>query len=107
MEGRGSSLTNYISQFCLKDYPINFYDFPGFRAKQDGKDNTSLFIEEIKSKISNLKKMNEVIHCFLFCIKFQERIFDENDKDMMEVFDSIAKLKIRTFFIINYFILGN
>ena len=100
LEGQGSSITNYISQFSLKDYPINFYDFPGFRAKQDGKDNTSLFIEEIKSKISNLKKMNEVIHCFLFCIKFQERIFDENDKDMMEVFDSIAKLKIRTFFII-------
>ena len=100
LEGQGSSITNYISQFALKDYPINFYDFPGFRAKSNGKDNTALFIEEIKSKISNLKKINEIIHCFLFCIKFQERIFDENDQDMIEVFDEIAKLKIRTFFII-------
>jgi len=100
LEGQGSSITNYISQFSLKDYPINFYDFPGFRAKQNGKDNTFLFIEEIKSKISDLKKMNEIIHCFLFCIKFDERIFDENDEDMKEVFDAIAKLKIRTFFII-------
>ena len=100
LEGQGSSITNYISQFSLKNYPINFYDFPGFRAKKDGKDNTKLFIEEIKSKITDLKKVSEVIHCFLFCIKFEERIFDEKDEDMKEIFDSIAKLKIRTFFII-------
>ena len=100
LEGQGSSITNYISQFSLKDYPINFYDFPGFRAKQDGVANTSLFVEEIKSKISDLKKMNEIIHCFLFCIKFEERIFDENDDEMKEVFDAIAQLKIRTFFIV-------
>ena len=100
LEGQGSSITNYISQFSLKDYPINFYDFPGFRASKDGKANTSLFVEEIKSKIANLKKVNEIIHCFLFCIKFQERIFDEKDSEMKEVFDAIAKLKIRTFFII-------
>ena len=29
LEGLGSSITNYVSQFSLKDYPINFYDFPG------------------------------------------------------------------------------
>ena len=100
LEGRGSSLTNYISQFCLKDYPINFYDFPGFRAKQNGKENYSLFIEEIRSKISDLKKINETIHCFLFCIKFEERIFDKNDEEMIKVFKALAQLKLRTFFII-------
>ena len=100
LEGQGSSITNYISQFSLKNYPVNFYDFPGFRAKKDGKDNTRLFVEEIKSKISDLKKVNEIIHCFLFCIKYEERIFDEKDKDMMEVFDAITELKLRTFFII-------
>ena len=100
LEGKGSSITNYISQFSLKNYPINFFDFPGFRAKRNGKKNTTLFIEEIKGEISNLKKMKEDIHCFLFCIKYDERIFDENDEDMMEVFDAIVQLKIRTFFII-------
>jgi hypothetical protein len=35
-------MTNYISQFALKEYAINFYDFPGFRAKINGKENTSL-----------------------------------------------------------------
>lgn len=47
-----------------------------------------------------LGKINEVIHCFLFCIKFEERLFDDNDKEMKEVFDTIIKLKIKTFFII-------
>ena len=100
LEGRGSSITNYISQFALKNYPINFIDFPGFGAKEKGKDNKTLFAEEISNKISDLKQINEEIHCFLFCIKFGQRIFDEDDEDMMKVFDSILNLKIRTFIVI-------
>ena len=100
LEGQGGSQTIYISKMALRDYPINFIDFPGFRAKKDGKSNISLFVEEIKKKISDFKKLNEEIHCFLFCIKFEERIFDENDEDMKEVFDAIIEFKIRTFFII-------
>ena len=100
LEGKGGSMTNYISQFALKEYALNFYDFPGFRAKINGKENTSLFIDEIKSKISDLKKMNEAIHCFLFCIKFEQRIFDENEDEIKEVFKIMMKLEIRTFFII-------
>ena len=100
LEGQGGSTTNYISQFNLGNYPINFIDFPGFRAKSHGKNHTTLFIEEIKSKISDLKKMNEVIHCFLFCINYWQKAFDEKDDDVKEVFDAIAQLKIRTFFII-------
>ena len=100
LEGQGGSQTIYISKMALRDYPINFIDFPGFRGKKDGKSNISLFVEEIMNKISDLKKLNEVVHCFLFCIKFEERIFDENDEDMKEVFDAIIELKIRTFFII-------
>ncbi len=89
LEGQGGSQTIYISKMALRDYPINFIDFPGFRGKKDGKSNISLFVEEIKKKISDFKKLNEEIHCFLFCIKFEERIFDENDEDMKEVFDTI------------------
>ena len=100
LEGQGGSQTIYISKMALKDYPINFIDFPGFGGKKEGKSNISLFVEEIMNKISDLKKLNEVVHCFLFCIKFQARIFDENDEDMKEVFDAIIKLKLRTFFII-------
>ena len=100
LEGRGSSLTNYISQYSVKDYPINFIDFPGFRAKRKGKENSELFSEEIENKISDLKQINEEIHCFLFCIKYEQRLSDENDDDMIEVFNSILRLKIRTFIVI-------
>ena len=100
LESKGGSITNYVSQFYFKDYPINFYDFPGFRAKKDGKENTLIFIEEIKSKISDLQKINETIHCFLFCIKYDERIFDKKDEEMIKVFKALAQLKLRAFFII-------
>ena len=100
LEGKGGSMTNYISQYSFKEYPINLVDFPGFRAKQKGKNNSSLFIKEIKSKISDFKKVNEVFHCFLFCIKFEDRIFDENDEDTVKVFKAIKELKIRTYFLI-------
>jgi ribosome biogenesis GTPase A len=100
LEGQGGSITNYITQFSFNEYPINLVDFPGFRAKQKGNNNTSLFIKEIESKISDLKKMNEVFHCFLFCIKFQDRIFDEKDEDTLDVFKAIVNLKLRTFFLI-------
>ena len=100
MEGKGSSITNFVYQLSLKEYPITFFDFPGFRAQRNGKKNTSLFVEEIKSKLSDLKKLDEVIHCFLFCIKYEGRIFDEKDEDIQEVFDAISELRIRTFFII-------
>ena len=100
LEGLGGSMTNYISQYSFHEYPINLVDFPGFRAKQNGENNTDLFIKEIESKISDFKKMNEVFHCFLFCIKFKERTFDENDEDSLEVFKAITKLKIRTYFLV-------
>ena len=70
-EGQGGSITNYISQYSFNEHPINLVDFPGFRAKQKGENNTSLFIKEIESKISDFKKVNEVFHCILFCIKLK------------------------------------
>ena len=100
LEGQGSSITNYISQYTLKDYPINLIDFPGFRARQGDIDNTTLFIKNIKNKMEEMKQINEFIHCFLFCIKFEERIFDIGDKEMKNLFDTLFKLQIKTFFII-------
>ncbi len=50
--------------------------------------------------MQDMQKINEIIHCFLFCIKFDERIFDEKDNEMKKVFDIIVKLQIKTFFII-------
>ena len=32
--------------------------------------------------------MNEVIHCFLFCINYWQKAFDEKDDDIKEVFDA-------------------
>ena len=47
-----------------------------------------------------MQKINEIIHCFLFCIKYEKRIFDKNDEEMIKVFKALAQLKLRTFFII-------
>ena len=100
LEAQGCSQTNYISQYTLKDYPISFIDFPGFRAKKDDLDNSNLFIDNIKSKISDLKKTNEIIHCFLFCIKYEERLFDSNEEETKKIFKILAQFKLKTFFII-------
>ena len=100
LEAQGCSQTNYISQYTLKDYPINFIDFPGFRAKKNGIDNCKLFINNIKSKINDLKRTNELIHCFLFCIKYEERFFDDKEEETKEIFKLLAKIKLKTFFII-------
>lgn len=100
LEGQGCSQTNYVSQYTLKDYAINFIDFPGFRASQNGVLNTTLFVENVKNKISDMKRTNEAIHCFLFCIKYEDRLFEEKDKEMKNIFDTIFKLKIKTFFIV-------
>lgn len=50
LEGQGSSITNYISEYTLKDYPLNFIDFPGFRAKQNNVENTNIFVIVLKRK---------------------------------------------------------
>ena len=37
LESQGSSVTNYISEYTLKDYPLNFIDFPvNFMTKCQG-----------------------------------------------------------------------
>lgn len=100
LEAQGCSQTNYISEYTLKDYALNFIDFPGFRAKRGKLDNISLFIGNIESKITNFKRTNEIIHCFLFCIKFEERIFDANDDEMKNIFNILIKYKIKTFFVV-------
>ena len=102
MEAQGSSITNYISQYTLKDHPLNFIDFPGFRAKQDSVDNESLFINNIKKKMKDMERLNEVVHCFLFCIKYEERLFSEDDKNIKKIFDTIFKLNIKIFFVITH-----
>ena len=57
-------------------------------------------MENIKNKISDRKRTNEVIHCFLFCIKYEDRIFDEKDEQMQKIFNLIFELKIKTFFVV-------
>ena len=74
---------NYMSQISLKKYPINLYDFPGFKSTNN---NYISFKEEIKN-----------IHCILFCINYNDNIVE---KELEKGFDIIAKYKIRTFFII-------
>ena len=50
--------------------------------------------------MEEMKQINEVIHCFLFCIKFEERIFDDEDIEMKNLFEALFKFQIKTFFVI-------
>ena len=100
LEGQGCSITNYISEYTLKNYALNFIDFPGFCAKQEGIDNISLFVNDIQKKNEEKKQINEIIHCFLFCIKYGVRIFDEKDKEIKNLFDTLLNLQIKTFFVV-------
>lgn len=100
LEGGGHSKTNHISEYTLKDYPLNFIDFPGFGAKQGDIDNTSLFVNAIKKKMEQMEQINEIIHCILLCIKYGERLLDNKDNSIKTVFDTIFEYEIKTFLII-------
>jgi ribosome biogenesis GTPase A len=56
LEGRGGSITDYISQYGLKNYPINLIDFPGFRAERKGKKILYYLLKNYRVKFLTLKK---------------------------------------------------
>ena len=91
------STTDYITKISLKNYPINLYEFPGFKTTNDINRNNSCSLGELKNIIYNLKNNKEIIHCNIFCINYTKWI---DERDLKEVFEILAKTKIRTFFII-------
>ena len=100
LEGQGFSQTNYVSQYTIKDYPINLIDFPGLRIKKNNKDNIDFIIKNIEDRIEILEKTNDIIHCFLFCLKFKDRIFSQEETDSIKLLKCLNKHKIKTFFIV-------
>ena len=90
LEGQGGSITNFVSQYTSLDYPINFIDFPGFGDK----DYANQLISIIRKKNLQLKNSQEAIHIVLYCIKFHQRTFLNNESDVIEELMSLNDVKI-------------
>ena len=78
-----------LSEYTLKDYALNFIEFS----------STSNIMKNFEDKKNEMKKINEDINCFLFCINFEQSFFDD-DVDIKNIFDTLFKFEIRTFFVI-------
>lgn len=46
-----------------------------------------------------MEKQEEKIHCFLFCIKYEEKLL-EDENFINKVFDSLFELKEKIFFVV-------
>ena len=83
-EKKGSS----IYQYTLKDYALNFIEFP----------DSPNYIKNIEQTINEMNKINEEMHCFLFCINYEEPSFDE--KTTENIFNALFKFELKTFFVV-------
>lgn len=89
---------NNISEYMLKDYALNFIEFPGY--KKNEKDvKISMITNKIKLEIKELSDRKDDIHCLLFCIKYDAEL-NENDEVIIKIFDSIFELCTRTFIVV-------
>ena len=93
LEGQGKSQTNYISQYTSLDFPITYYDFPGFGDK----DNAEKLIKMIKEKNAQLKQTQESIHIVLYCIKYHQRTFLDKEPDVIK---ELLNLNVKIIFVI-------
>jgi len=94
-----SSIKNTTLEYTLKDYAINFIEFTGFDVKKDILENKVHFDESIVVKMLKSLRQKERIHCFLFCIKYDD-ILPEKDEVIKEIFDKLVKFRIKIFFVI-------
>ena len=96
MEGKGISVTKYITRYAIKKYNISIYDSPGFEYDND--------IKQIKYKIEELnkhliKKRNQ-IHLIFYLINSQGgRDFFDTEK---EIFKLLMDNKIHTYFLLTF-----
>jgi len=89
---------NNISEYMLKDYALNFIEFPGY--KKNEKDvKVSMITTKIKLEMLGLSNRKDNIHCLLFCIKYDAEL-NENDEVIIKIFDSIFELCTRTFIVV-------
>ena len=83
-EKKGSS----TYQYTLKDYALSFIEFP----------DSPNYINNIEKTINEMNKINEEIHCFIFCINFEEPSF--NEKTTEKIFNALFKFELKTFFVV-------
>lgn len=92
LEGQGLSVSTYITSYSHPKYPISLIDFPGFGDKN----NSQNLIKKIKEKNAHLKEIKEEINLIIYCIKFGERTFLDNEDNVIY---EIIKLKIKLIFV--------
>ena len=82
LEGKGKSVTRYISRYIIKKYNISLYDTPGFELDKD--------VEMIKTLINELnehllKKRNQ-IHIVFYLLSSQGgRDFYDTERDLLKL----------------------
>ena len=85
-----------IYEYTLKEFCLNFIEFPGFNSKLD---NTEQIINKIKLKILEMSQKKEKLHCFLFCINYEENLSEEN-LIINKIFETLFEINTRIFFIV-------
>ena len=90
---RNNSICQYIlkeiSKDSLKDYPINFIEFPGFNRAKNNFDNF----------FSEMKNQKDKIHILLFCLKYENILPDKEDY-IKSILDILIKFNANVFFIV-------
>ena len=96
MEGKGISVTKYITRYVIKKYNVSVYDSPGFEFDED--------ISKIKHLIEDLnkhlyKKRNQ-IHLIFYLINSQGgRDFYDTEREILKI---LMDNKIQTFFLLTF-----
>ena len=90
---------DYFCEYSLKEYALNFIEFPGFDSKFGNFHKSVVVMNIIKDYMQEMEKQSQKIHCLLFCIKYEE-ILSENDKFINKIFDFLFEFKTKVFFII-------
>ena len=96
MEGKGISVTKYITRYAIKKYNISIYDSPGFEYDDDIK-KIIYKIEELNKHL--IKKRNQ-IHLIFYLLNSQGgRDFYDTEK---EIFKLLINNKIHTYFLLTF-----
>ena len=95
-EEKTNNKNDDFCEYTLRDCGINFIEFPGFNSKLD---NVEKEINKIKNKISQMEKNKEKLHCFLFCINYEENLSEENQL-INKIFETLFQINTKIFFII-------
>ena len=94
-EKQNNKNSNNFCEYTLKDCGLNFIEFPGFDSKFD---NSELEIK-IDEKIQEMKNKKEELHCFLFCINYENNLSEEN-QIINKIFDSLFQINTKIFFVV-------